>query len=230
MTNFQLRLGRWKAEVPRQSLAPLFQHRPELLNAGEYSVQTPVPEAIFRDFVRFLATGEKLVVGKENARFLLCLAGEFWIEDLRSESERFALGVLWESTSSLNERVCALEGQSGSRTSGTLVEDRLLLHEEELIVLSSELAELKSQISELSDRFRGHLDIGEENPKLERRLRMVTIDQFELEGPFERGRYRYVGQEKGGGERFSSSNSIMSSLLRAVLQCNRNLTFRVSQR
>jgi hypothetical protein len=130
--------------VPRPSLDPFFNCRPELLSALGYEVQSFVPVDIFATFVQSLQTRTKVEVTAANVDFLLLLAHEFFLNDLKANCACF-LHRSPNTVPDLADRLLLLEKQisaSGWRT----VQDTLSGHEAALAAICQRLSALEESL------------------------------------------------------------------------------------
>jgi hypothetical protein len=103
--------------VPKDSISNLLHHHQSLLDAPNYAVRCCVPLDIFESFIESLKTESKISATDENAAPLSLLAKEFLLPDLESECAAFPVSL--GQFASLSERVCRLEKQMSSLSSGT---------------------------------------------------------------------------------------------------------------
>jgi hypothetical protein len=153
MWEFELDLAGTKFPVPRKALFNFFDHHREFMDAKSYTVQSPVPLAVFGEFANFLATGVKLTVTPENFTPLSSLADEFHINDLRDECARIAPGAIVV----LTERLSKLESQvsSSSAYATCLTDDQIGSQECQLENHDHRLARLEADFELLYSHVAG---------------------------------------------------------------------------
>jgi hypothetical protein len=118
--------------VPKNALKEFLHYRPDLSAATTYTVQSPVPARIFRQFVDGLSADTKAAVTNGNALFMLLLANEFRFPALISECAAHGL----QSHSDLSNRVLRLEELIGS-------------HERQIESLSTRFPSLQTDIASI---------------------------------------------------------------------------------
>jgi hypothetical protein len=100
MTSFDLVLNGVPYPVPRESVSPLLDHRPDLQNQRSYRVESPVSQGCFQAFVAAVGQGSEVVVASGNVEDLTLLSGKFYVENLRDKCTAFA-GRGWKSATDL---------------------------------------------------------------------------------------------------------------------------------
>jgi hypothetical protein len=142
MSTFHLILHNTNYAVPRRSVFELLDSRRDLLDATDYTVQSCVPVDVFHAFIDSLRNHTTLTVTKSNAPFLVVLANEFGLEDLRADCAHFT----GDSVAAMADRLSQLEHNlSSSLTPIGLLEREVENVVERLSVLESQLAFMRKK-------------------------------------------------------------------------------------
>jgi hypothetical protein len=142
MSTFRLIFDNMNYSVPRKSVFELLDSRRALLDATDYTVQSCVPLDVFGAFIDSLRNHTKLTVTKSNAAFLLVLANEFGLDDLRSECRLFS----GDSVAAMADRLSQLERNlSSSLTPIGQLERQVENVVERLCLLESQFAFMRTK-------------------------------------------------------------------------------------